>query len=472
MPGWPISTTATGHLRSPVLFDIDNDGYLEIIFGQQHNRTNGMVTVFRYDGSFYPGWPQILDHSCVATPSVADIDNNGIVEICAVSSDSIYLWDKNGKLEEYWPRSQFKKGGDISYSQPTLADLDNDGCPEILVAYSEPSKDMKGFHQNHVGIFHYDGRPFIGWPQKYPGPQTFMCPVVGDVDEDDDLEIFNGGSVAGAPGFTGRHHTGEQLEGLWPVRVDFAECSPIIYDIDSDKQQEIVIGDNVIEPSCHIYAFNSDGTIVEGWPICISNGAASVNSLTVGDVDGDEDVELGLVTSEGAVNLWTFENTTYRGYLTEWKTFFHDNWNTGWYHPKKPKWEQIVSTSDHVILRWRNNTEQDVLGYNIYRTSADQNGFVKLNNRLIQDNVYVDENVTSGDGYYYGLTAVAACDVESKMSDAEWVEVVENNPPCTPSRPDGPLFGRVDMEYVFSTSGVDPDGDDLFYMFDWGGLHK
>ena len=121
-----------------------------------------------------------------------------------------------------------------------------------------------------------------------------------------------------------------------------------------------------------------------------------------------------------------------------------------------------------MILRWRNNTEQDVLGYNIYRTSADQNGFVKLNNRLIQDNVYVDENVTSGDGYYYGLTAVAACDVESKMSDAEWVEVVENNPPCTPSRPDGPLFGRVDMEYVFSTSGVDPDGDDLFYMFDWG----
>jgi len=47
----------------------------------------------------------------------------------------------------------------------------------------------------------------------------------------------------------------------------------------------------------------------------------------------------------------------------------------------------------------------------------------------------------------------------------------ENQRPNKPSRPSGPTTGRIDNEYIFTTSTTDPDGDQLFYMFDWDDGH-
>jgi hypothetical protein len=43
-----------------------------------------------------------------------------------------------------------------------------------------------------------------------------------------------------------------------------------------------------------------------------------------------------------------------------------------------------------------------------------------------------------------------------------------NSPPLTPSTPSGTAKGDPGMEYDFSSSTTDPDGDDIFYLFDWG----
>lgn len=43
-----------------------------------------------------------------------------------------------------------------------------------------------------------------------------------------------------------------------------------------------------------------------------------------------------------------------------------------------------------------------------------------------------------------------------------------NNPPGTPSLPNGESRGYHGTSYVYSTSSTDPDNDDLFYQFDWG----
>ena len=44
----------------------------------------------------------------------------------------------------------------------------------------------------------------------------------------------------------------------------------------------------------------------------------------------------------------------------------------------------------------------------------------------------------------------------------------ENTPPDTPSRPVGTGQGVTGREYTYLCSAVDPDGDDLYYYFDWG----
>jgi len=43
-----------------------------------------------------------------------------------------------------------------------------------------------------------------------------------------------------------------------------------------------------------------------------------------------------------------------------------------------------------------------------------------------------------------------------------------NDPPNKPSKPSGKINGKIDEEYIYTTSTTDPDGDDVFYLFDWG----
>ena len=46
--------------------------------------------------------------------------------------------------------------------------------------------------------------------------------------------------------------------------------------------------------------------------------------------------------------------------------------------------------------------------------------------------------------------------------------LAENNPPSTPSIPQGPNSGKINTEYSFSSSASDPEGDTLLYQFNWG----
>ena len=43
-----------------------------------------------------------------------------------------------------------------------------------------------------------------------------------------------------------------------------------------------------------------------------------------------------------------------------------------------------------------------------------------------------------------------------------------NDQPETPSTPNGETYGFHGTSYTYSSSSIDPDGDDLYYRFDWG----
>jgi len=48
------------------------------------------------------------------------------------------------------------------------------------------------------------------------------------------------------------------------------------------------------------------------------------------------------------------------------------------------------------------------------------------------------------------------------------LDVFNNNEPNKPNRPVGPGTVSIDIEYEFSCTGLDIDGDQLYYMWDWG----
>ena len=409
-PNWPQNANGILGLISPTLFDLDRDGDLEIIMVQMQSGQPGHVYVWHHTGQIYPGWPQNMDYLGVATAAVGDIDNDNIFEIVALSYYSVYVWDQNGNIKPGWPK--LNVAGGMSYAQPVIADLDDDDDFEILHAYYTSS-------QNYVGIYHHDGTNFTNWPQPYPGPQTYTTPVVGDIDGDGDLEIFGGGHVWGAPDLLARHHTGNEVSG-WPVICDVLECSPVICDIDNDGQREVLIGDN-LNPG-NFYAYEGNGTLVPGWPISITS-AVMVNSPAVGDVDLDGDIEIALVVRDGTVNLWTIEGIPYRGYYTEWGTFFHDNWNTGWFHPKPPKNLFATGYSSFIKLTWNKNKEPDIAGYNVYRSTVSGGPYTKINTSLITDTTYLDYDVVPGITYYYCVTAQIKAFAESRLSNEAFASV-------------------------------------------------
>ncbi|UCF12916.1 MAG: PKD domain-containing protein [Thermoplasmatales archaeon] len=44
----------------------------------------------------------------------------------------------------------------------------------------------------------------------------------------------------------------------------------------------------------------------------------------------------------------------------------------------------------------------------------------------------------------------------------------QNNPPHIPEIPLGPISGSTGIEYNFTTSTIDPEGDEVYYKWDWG----
>ena len=45
--------------------------------------------------------------------------------------------------------------------------------------------------------------------------------------------------------------------------------------------------------------------------------------------------------------------------------------------------------------------------------------------------------------------------------------IYENDPPEKPMTPDGPLEGKIRVEYTYSTTTTDPNTENIYYLFDW-----
>jgi hypothetical protein len=69
-----------------------------------------------------------------------------------------------------------------------------------------------------------------------------------------------------------------------------------------------------------------------------------------------------------------------------------------------------------VILDWNDNSESDLAGYNVYRSTTSGSGYSKLNSTLLTDSNYIDDITSTDITYYYVVTAVNTTSNESTYS--------------------------------------------------------
>ena len=159
---------------SPAIADLDGNGEIEIIFGDDE----GLLHVIGLDGRERPGFPQRAESLIEASPAIADLDGDGMLDIAVGAWDArMYVWNHRGELLPGWP----VQVGDHIISSAALVDVSADGRPDIIVG----SKDNKLYG------WHSWGEPLDGFPYDL-GDHVFSSPWVGDLDGDGRADIVVG----------------------------------------------------------------------------------------------------------------------------------------------------------------------------------------------------------------------------------------------------------------------------------------
>jgi len=162
------------------------------VSSDENNTTNNMVKS-TIKTEILPGWPQPIDLSddigfgSAAIPSIADINNDGELEIILAAGNNLFIFNKDGSIPPGWPKGTLagpdviQNGApDYLVSQPIVADIDNDNQKEIIIT---------GRFTGRIDCFEYDGSLCAGFPIAIPGyiPNT---PALGDIDGDGQLELI------------------------------------------------------------------------------------------------------------------------------------------------------------------------------------------------------------------------------------------------------------------------------------------
>ncbi len=321
LPGFPINVNNNYLTSTPTLHDLDNDGDMEIIGGER-DYPFGYLHVFEIDGTEWGGnWPVQLDHVPTGTATVGDVDNDGDVEIFYMSYDSMYLLEIDGTNVAGWPKQI--ANANFSYQSAAMADLDGDDDLEIIV----------GAHKNAAGcyVFHHDGTTFPGWPNLV-GTWTYCAPTVTDLEGDGALEILDGraGMFGGYSNCFWAWTTAGAVKPGFPYgssNSGGSEGPLTVADINNDGRMEIFADSNVmVGGQGFLYGVDSYGNDLPDFPLR-PQGFTYMNGATIGDVDGDGDYELGVLSRDDYgvyINLYDLSGT-YHPSDVSWETYHKKN---------------------------------------------------------------------------------------------------------------------------------------------------
>jgi hypothetical protein len=321
LPGWPVSSgTKVGYSTAAVV-DLDDDGAEDIIF-----HSNNAIEVYAQDGSALAGWPQTLDggvvgNSIMGSPAVADIDNDGDLEILVGHVQRMYAFHHDGTSVHRWPIVQSHGFGPL-FTTPAVGDLDGDGDAEICFKIYGGNGDPADIY-----LFHHDTSDVTGWPKLELDRSHLSSPTFADVDNDGALDIvvslhyYDSGNYVRVYAWKmdGSDVAGFPVVGNWNT----APTGHAVGDVDGDGLLEIFVStSHYTSPYYAVHAWNNDGTVLAGsWPrsapFCGTNGAPAL-----ADVDGGaNEVIMGVggcyTTDNGAMNIWAADGTP----LVDWPQY-------------------------------------------------------------------------------------------------------------------------------------------------------
>jgi len=388
--GW-----ARGTYSAPVVVDMNKDGKPEIVI----SAFDGNIYVYKLDGSILDGFPVTLEAKStttpgpsriMATPTVADMNKDGIPEIISGSNQQIGGGGGAGPVFVVDGRGMNAPGGPYLPNWPVtisslklfpvvaegivaseaVADFDGDGVPDVLVQgngtrplvlkvdpgvqsrFEDPPNRLPDVKDEAGNVTERGFQPTGNFGDKTKAVRDdimfplFSQPSIGDMDQDGVPDvILSGGSLSLAGALAGgggrkaefaQHllsfwsgRTGAMFPGSPVVVEDYTFLvNHVIADVSGDDYPEAITGTG----GYFLHAADACGREAPGFPKFTNGWIAS--TAAVGDIDGDarKGLEVVVGTRTGYLFAWHTEGQATGA--VEWESFHHDNANTGNYATK------------------------------------------------------------------------------------------------------------------------------------------
>jgi len=368
---------------SPAIFDLDQDGSNEIIFGDN----SGMFYILNQeDMSIYNSYN--MGDEIWGAPAIDDLDGDGDYEIAITCKNNFfYIFDHLGNLiynydtqeylmaapaidsnkhvwvptfgsdgtifvfhntDEDWTHYSWSTGKKIQKGI-ALHDMNFDG--EIDFVYGTDSNTIEvqisgqeldiynvgSKVRNAPAIVEFRDNEFLIVAgskddnlyaiNPITGQQQFVYQTDGDVESPSFFEHRQNGTVITFGSADGNLYmidtNGNDVPG-WPKDLGApVKGSPSISDVNGDGLADIAIG----QAEGKFFVFNEDGEVLENFPITIE--FPFVSSPTIDDLDGDGDLEL-LIGGTSALYGYDFKigNGNSEGY---WSMYRGNYKRTGYF---------------------------------------------------------------------------------------------------------------------------------------------